>query len=48
MIERLIKKMVRGIGILLVLAILAVGVVALRFAIYAPELLDNILCVIGG
>ena len=48
MIERIIKKMVRGIGILLVLTVIAAGVVALRFAIYAPGLLDNVLRGIGG
>lgn len=48
MIERLIKKTVRGIGILLAMTAVILGVMALRFAIYAPELLNDILRTIGG
>lgn len=48
MIERLIKKTVRGIGILLAMTAVILGVMALRFAIYAPELLNDVLCTIGG
>ena len=48
MIEKLIKKTMRGIGILLVMAAVVLGVTALRFAIYAPELLNDILRTIGG
>lgn len=48
MIERLIKKTVRGIGILLAMTAVILGVMALRVAIYAPELLNDILRTIGG
>lgn len=48
MIERLIKKTVRGIGILLAMTAVILGVMALRFAIYAPELLNDVLRTIGG
>ena len=48
MIERLIKKTVRGIGILLAMTAVILGVMALRVTIYAPELLNDILRTIGG
>lgn len=48
MIEKLIKKTMRGIGILLAMTAVVLGVTTLRFAIYAPELLNDILRTIGG
>lgn len=43
MIKKLIKKMMCGIGVLLAMTAVVIGVVTLRFAIYAPGLLNNIL-----
>lgn len=48
MIERVIKKAMHGIGVLLAVAAVVLGIITLRFAIYAPELLGDILCAIGG
>lgn len=48
MIERLIKKTVRGIGILLAMTAVILGAITLRFAIYAPELLKDVFRTIGG
>lgn len=48
MIERLIKKTVRGIGILLAMTAVILGAITLRFAIYAPDLLSDIFRTIGG
>ena len=48
MIEKLIQKTMHGIGVLLVITAVVLGVITLRFAIYAPELLNDILRVIGG
>lgn len=48
MIKRFIKNMMREIGILLVFAAIAMTVIALRFALYAPGLLDHIFRAIGG
>lgn len=48
MIERLIKKAARGVGILLAMTAVMLGVVTLRFAIYAPDLLSDIFRTIGG
>ena len=48
MIERLIKKTVRGIGILLAMTAVILGAITLRFAIYAPELLNDVFRTIGG
>lgn len=48
MIERLIQKAARGFGILLAMIAVTLGVAALRGAIYAPELLNNIFRTIGG
>lgn len=48
MIKKLIQKTMYGIGVLLAMTAVVLGVITLRFAIYAPELLNNILRVIGG
>lgn len=48
MIERLIKKAARGVGILLAMTAVMLGVVILRFEIYAPDLLSDIFRTIGG
>lgn len=42
------KKAVRGFGILLLFATTTLGIVALRFAVFAPEVLNRIFTVIGG
>lgn len=47
MIGTLIQKTMRGIGVLLALTAVAVGVTTLRFAVYAPQLLNDILRMIG-
>ncbi len=48
MIERLIKKTVRGIGVLLAMTAVILGAITLRFTIYAPELLNDVFRMIGG
>lgn len=46
--KRLIKKLMRSIGILLAMAGVSLGVTALRIALFAPELMSEIFHVIGG
>ena len=48
MIGRLIRKTVRGVGILLALTAVVTAVIALRLELYIPELLSDILRAIGG
>lgn len=43
MMKKLMKKMVRGTGILLAMTIVALGATALRVYFFAPELLNDIL-----
>lgn len=40
--KELIKKMMRGMGILLAIIAAVLATCTLRFALYAPELLTNI------
>ena len=47
MIEKLIKKTMRGISILMAMTAVVPGVTALRPALYAPTLLNDILHTIG-
>lgn len=40
--KEFIKKMVKGTGILLVMTAVILGIITLRFAVYAPEILSGI------
>lgn len=46
MTERFVKKMVCGIVSLAAVTVIVVGVITLRFAIYAPEVLNDIFSII--
>lgn len=48
MLEKFVKKALRGIGVLLVMAAIVFSAATLRFAIYAPEMLHQIFHTIGG
>lgn len=41
MIKKLIKKMMCGIGFLLAVTAVVIGVITLRFALWAPDLLNS-------
>lgn len=42
------KNMLRGLGVFLSLSAVALGAVTLRFAVFAPELLNSAFRAIGG
>ncbi len=46
--KRMIKKLMHGAGILLAMVGVVLGAAALRIALFAPELLNEIFHVIGG
>ena len=46
--KELFWKAMHEIGTLLAISVAILGTMTLRFAIYAPELLNEILCTIGG
>ncbi|MGN0371957.1 MAG: hypothetical protein ACI4F3_04010 [Enterocloster sp.] len=46
--NKIFKKVISGIGFVLIVTTVVIGVETLRFALYAPHLLNNIFHVIGG
>ena len=48
MIKGLFRKALHGMGFLLTMTAAILGAMTLRFAIYAPELLNDVFRTIGG